>query len=233
MSYNVIKQFIFYTKEDYMKIKNLTLYFALTCILSVSAFAQSATSNEVDRNNKDNRNIVTEKVSKTNKVCQANKDNDECGADGASAGVFWREIGGTYTADGYEPEFFSVPAIKENALNVSSEPEAPYYEAIDDTVFNEALRRVKANKKAIKNNFQSELLKVYRQVKAEFELSEHEWIAAETELSEIRSTWDMNASFEKYPFITDPSYRRASDKDQKAISEYYHNTYGPKDPQLW
>lgn len=46
-------------------------------------------------------------------------------------------------------------------------------------------------------------------------LSEAELIDAEEELAILRSRKDSNASFEKYPYLLDPAYRRAESPAQK------------------
>lgn len=204
-----------------MNMKNIAVFLALALLLPASVFAQAQTN--------------TKKQKKETKVCKVVKDTREsdCGSDGATIGSLWREIGGQYTADGYEPDFFSVPSIVTNALNTSTAdgPEADYLEPINDTVFNEAYRRSQGNKN--KNNFQSILLKNYRKVKAEYELDDADWIAAEEELSVIINTWDMNASFDKYPYLIDPEYRHASEDTQKRVTKHYKDKYEPKSPQLW
>lgn len=43
------------------------------------------------------------------------------------------------------------------------------------------------------------------------ELTASEQIAAETELQHIRDTRDDNATFDKYPYLLDPAYRRRND----------------------
>ena len=56
------------------------------------------------------------------------------------------------------------------------------------------------------------------------ELSPREQIDAETELSRIRNTWDMHATFEKYPYLLSPAYRRAASEDTKrSIRRQYTN----------
>lgn len=55
------------------------------------------------------------------------------------------------------------------------------------------------------------------------ELSLQEQIAAETELAHIRNTWDMNATFEKYPYLLSPSYRRATEEGKRSIRRQYTN----------
>ena len=216
-----------------MKIKNLALCLTITCLLPLSVFAQSSNTAQKKSDNKKVENTLTKKAPK---VCKVNKNNtveDECNSDGVSIGYLWREIGGEYTADGYEAEYFSVPNIVANASNTDSADgaEAPYLEVIDDTVFNEAYRRSQGSKD--EKNFQAVLLKNYRKVKAEYELDERDWINAETDLSLITNTWDMYASFDKYPFLIDPEYRNASEDVQKRVMDYYKEKYGPKDPQLW
>lgn len=55
------------------------------------------------------------------------------------------------------------------------------------------------------------------------ELSLQEQIEAETELAHIRNTWDMNATFEKYPYLMSPSYRRAGEEGKRSIRRQYTN----------
>ena len=55
----------------------------------------------------------------------------------------------------------------------------------------------------------------------EVPLFPHELIEAEEELSNIRSTFDLNATFEKYPYLLDPAYRRASEATKQTIRRPY------------
>ncbi len=54
------------------------------------------------------------------------------------------------------------------------------------------------------------------------ELSTRELIDAETELAFICNTWDSNGTFEKYPYLLDPEYRRTADEQvrQRIRDEY-------------
>ena len=55
-------------------------------------------------------------------------------------------------------------------------------------------------------------------------LSTHELIEAEEELSLIRSRVDDNATFEQYPYLLDPTYRRADKTQQDQIHRQYSRT---------
>ena len=91
------------------------------------------------------------------------------GADGAEAGIFWVEIGGTNTADGYEPEFFYLVSKKE-APKTSDGPSAPYYEEIVPSIFNEAYKRFATDPRSAKATVSQTrrlLTILYRQVEAE------------------------------------------------------------------
>lgn len=63
--------------------------------------------------------------------------------------------------------------------------------------------------------------KAKKQQNAEEPLDLQELIEAEEELSKIRSTIDPNATFEKYPYLMDPTYRRANKANQRSIRRRY------------
>ena len=63
--------------------------------------------------------------------------------------------------------------------------------------------------------------KAKKQQKEEEPLDPHELIEAEEELSQIRSTIDPNATFEAYPYLLDPAYRRANETSQQSIRRPY------------
>ena len=64
------------------------------------------------------------------------------------------------------------------------------------------------------------------------ELSIRELIDAETELGFIRNTWDSRASFDKYPYLLDPEYRRTSDETIRArVRQEYKNGTRKYTPQ--
>ena len=91
------------------------------------------------------------------------------GADGAEAGIFWVEIGGTNTADGYEPEFFYLTS-KKVVLEGRDGPSGPGYEEIIPAVFNEAYRRFAVDPRSAKATISQTrklLTMYYRQVQAE------------------------------------------------------------------
>jgi hypothetical protein len=91
------------------------------------------------------------------------------GADGAEAGIFWVEIGGTNTADGYEPEFFYLHTKKVEPATKDG-PSAPAFEEIVPSVFNEAYRRFAADPRSAKATIDQtrQLLNMYyRQVQAD------------------------------------------------------------------
>ncbi len=52
-------------------------------------------------------------------------------------------------------------------------------------------------------------------------LSPQELIEAEEELSGLRSRLDPNATFEKYPYLLEPTYRRASEDAKQSIRRPY------------
>ncbi len=52
-------------------------------------------------------------------------------------------------------------------------------------------------------------------------LTYQELIDAEEELASIRNTWDMHATFEKYPYLLDPTYRRADEETKQSIRRPY------------
>lgn len=54
------------------------------------------------------------------------------------------------------------------------------------------------------------------------ELSTQELIAAEEELALIRNQKDNHASFEKYPYLLSPSYRRADEATQAKIRAQFN-----------
>ena len=91
------------------------------------------------------------------------------GADGPEAGIYWVEIGGEYTADGYEPEFFYLTS-KKIVIDTYDGPVGPFYEEIVPAIFNEAYRRFAADPKSAKatvSQTRQMLTKYYRQVQAE------------------------------------------------------------------
>ena len=49
------------------------------------------------------------------------------------------------------------------------------------------------------------------------ELSTQEYIEAEEELQHIRNVQDSNATFEKYPYLLDPAYRRGDAQTRQKI----------------
>ena len=57
--------------------------------------------------------------------------------------------------------------------------------------------------------------------KQEEPLDTHERIEAEEELALLRNRVDNNATFEGYPFLLDPSYRRASQEQKQIIRRKY------------
>ena len=73
-------------------------------------------------------------------LIQLSEDAPTVGADGAETGIFWVEIGGTVTADGYEPEFFYLLDESEE-VEEEDGPSGPFYEEINPKIFNEAYRR--------------------------------------------------------------------------------------------
>ena len=90
------------------------------------------------------------------------------GADGAEAGIFWVEIGGTNTADGYEPEFFYLISKKVDSAD-NDGPAGPCYEEIIPSVFNEAYKRFAADARSAKATISQTrklLTLYYRQVQA-------------------------------------------------------------------
>ncbi len=102
-------------------------------------------------------------------LVQLSEEEPTPGADGAEAGIMWVEIGGEYTADGYEPEFFYLTS-KQVVVETNDGPLGPFYEPIDPATFNEAYRRYAADpksKKATVNQTRQLLTKYYRQVQAE------------------------------------------------------------------
>ncbi|MBO5911348.1 MAG: hypothetical protein J6Q05_04055 [Elusimicrobiaceae bacterium] len=61
-------------------------------------------------------------------------------------------------------------------------------------------------------------------------LSTQEQIAAEEELASLRNHVDNHATFEKYPYLLDPAYRRAETETQKASirRQYMQQTWARK-----
>ena len=57
----------------------------------------------------------------------------------------------------------------------------------------------------------------------EQELTVREQIEAEEELSLIRNTRDTHATFEKYPYLISPAYRRAGEDGKRSIRRQYTN----------
>ena len=102
-------------------------------------------------------------------LIQLDEEEDALDADGPQAGIFWVEIGGTNTADGYEPEFFSLYTKKAEPVTKDG-PTAPAVEAIVPSIFNEAYRRFAADPRsanATLNQTRQLLNKYYRQVQVE------------------------------------------------------------------
>lgn len=92
------------------------------------------------------------------------------GADGPEAGIMWVEIGGEYTADGYEPEFFYLTSKKVVFEFNYDGPTGPGLEEIKPAIFNEAYRRLASDPRSAKatiNQIKQILTKYYRQVEAE------------------------------------------------------------------
>lgn len=91
------------------------------------------------------------------------------GSDGPQAGIYWVEIGGEYTADGYEPTFFYLTS-KKVVVETYDGPVGPFYEEIVPAIFNEAYRRFAADPKsatATVSQTRQLLTKYYRQVQTE------------------------------------------------------------------
>lgn len=102
-------------------------------------------------------------------LVQLKQEDPTPGADGAEAGIMWVEIGGKYTADGYEPEFFYLTS-KQVVVETNDGPSGPFYEAIDPATFNEAYRRYAADPRSAKatvSQTRQLLTTYYRQVQAE------------------------------------------------------------------
>lgn len=109
-------------------------------------------------------------------LVQLKEQENQPDADGAQAGIFWVEIGGTNTADGYEPEFFYLTS-EEDEPETKDGPSGPFYEEIVPAIFNEAYRRFASDPRSAKAtiNQTRQLLNVlYRQVEAELRASASE-----------------------------------------------------------
>ena len=71
--------------------------------------------------------------------------------------------------------------------------------------------------------------KAKKQQNAEEPLDLQELIEAEEELSKIRSTIDPNATFETYPYLLNPTYRRTNETNQQSIRrQYIQSTWARK-----
>lgn len=102
-------------------------------------------------------------------LIQLNEDEPAVGSDGAEAGIFWVEIGGTTTADGYEPEFFYLLDESEE-IEGKDGPSGPFYEEINPKIFNEAYRRFASDPSSAKATFaqtRKMLTKHYRNIQKE------------------------------------------------------------------
>ena len=90
-------------------------------------------------------------------------------ADGAEGGIFGVEIGGAYTADGYEPEFFYLVSDKKVDF-ADGEGPVVLYEPIVARIFNEAYKRFASDPRsatATIDQTRQLLTEYYRQVQAE------------------------------------------------------------------
>ena len=58
-------------------------------------------------------------------------------------------------------------------------------------------------------------------------LSERELIDAETELAFLRNTTDPHATFDKYPYLLDTTYRRAHQADKEKIRTAFTTSRQP------
>ncbi len=147
----------------------LTLLLSALCTLPLAAQTapgKSSLGTQVER-------AVTNAVSQTPKyyvpLVQLSEEEPAPGADGAEAGIFWVEIGGESTADGYEPTFFYLTS-KKVVVETSDGPVGPFYEQIRPAIFNEAYRRFAADPRSANatiNQTRQLLTKYYRQVEAE------------------------------------------------------------------
>ncbi len=70
--------------------------------------------------------------------------------------------------------------------------------------------------------------KAQEQEEEEALLPPDEMIEAEEELEQIRSTFDPNATFEKYPYLLAPAYRRAGETTRQNIRRQYQSTWARK-----
>ena len=152
-----------------MKRKHLITVMLMACMLLPLTAKASTLGTQVER-------AVTQSVaqSQTPKyyvpLVQLPEEETTPGADGPEAGIFWVEIGGESTADGYEPEFFYLTSGE--VESTYDGPEGPFYEEIVPAIFNEAYRRFAADPKSAKatvSQTRQLLTKYYRQVQAEQE----------------------------------------------------------------
>lgn len=151
--------------------KNLAII-SIMSLLLLPLFAQAGTSKKQPLQQAVER-AVTQAVSQAPHyyvpLVQLPQEPATPGADGAEAGIMWVEIGGQYTADGYEPEFFYLSS-KRVVLETNDGPLGPFYEPIIPSIFNEAYRRFAADpksKKATPSQTRQLLTTYYHQVEAE------------------------------------------------------------------
>ncbi len=102
-------------------------------------------------------------------LVQLKEEDNTPGADGPETAITWVEIGGEYTADGYEPEYFYLTS-KTVVIETKDGPKGPFYEPIVPAIFNEAYKRFAADPRCAKatvSQTRQLLTQYYRQVQAE------------------------------------------------------------------